>query len=766
MVNAIFAPAGAHAPRMAHSDRAVLAVFMASLFLSALLLFVVQPLFAKMILPRLGGAPSVWAVSLCFFQAVLLAGYCYAHLLNRLFSQRGVLLAHSALLASAALTLPVGLPAGAEPRVGEPYFWLLGVLALGVGVPFFAVSANAPLLQSWFARSGHPHAADPYFLYGASNFGSLIALLAYPVALEPAVGVSMQARVWTGGFVLLALLIAACGALSTARNKPATAATSENDNADATSLVWSQRTRWAVLAFVPSGLLVAFTGYLTADIASVPFLWVMPLALFLATFILAFRERSLLPHRLLLKAQPLMIAGALLAQSALGGAGWLLTVATGFGAFFVTAMVCHRELYDSRPTPRHLTDFYMWMSLGGVLGGIFAALVAPQVFNAIYELPILLILGLACRPGVAAALADRGEITAGSRSPLMLLVVVTAVALCLALFSAPDILHRIIVLPPLAVAALLMLANRELPFRLLAHAAVGGLTLLLLPSALSRGTAERSFFGIHRVLLEGDGSVRVLMHGTTIHGAERIRDKSGNLVAYPVPSTYFYPRSPLARGVAAARQVNVKLAGGLVVGIVGLGAGSMSCHSRPDETWRFYEIDPVVVRIAHDVRQFTFLSRCRPSTDIVLGDARLSLAREPAGRFDYLIIDAFSSDAIPVHLLTREAIALFLHKLAPDGILALHISNRHLDLPCVAAATALSVPGTFVALVIDRPEFEDDGAPSDVIFVTRSARAIAPILAWSDSKQVTEAEIAPWTDDYSNVPSAIWRRYFRGFRWP
>ena len=346
----------------------------------------------------------------------------------------------------------------------------------------------------------------------------------------------------------------------------------------------------------------------------------------------------------------------------------------------------------------------------------------------------------------------------------MLLVVVAAIALGLALFDAPDILQRIVVLPPLAVAALLMLATRELPFRLLAYATVGGLTLLLLPSTLSRGTAERSFFGIHRVLLEGGGSVRVLMHGTTIHGAERIRDKSGNPIAHPLPATYFYPRSPLARGVAAARQVGVKPAGGIVVGIVGLGAGSMSCHSRPDETWRFYEIDPVVVKIAHDVRHFTFLSRCRPSADVVLGDARLSLAREPAGRFDYLVIDAFSSDAIPVHLLTREAIALFLHKLAPEGILALHISNRHLDLPGVAAATALSVPGTFVALVIDRPALEDDGAPSDVIFVTKSASAIAPILAWSDGKPISEVETAPWTDDYSNVPAAIWRRYVRGSR--
>jgi len=743
---------------MARTDHAVLAVFASTLFLSALLLFSVQPMFAKMVLPRLGGAPSVWAVSLCFYQAVLLAGYCYAHVLNRFFSRRWVFLAHLALLGSAALTLPVQLPASAEPGGGEPYLWLLSILVLGVGLPFFAVSASAPLLQCWFSHSGHPHSADPYFLYGASNYGSLIALLTYPIVLEPAMGVSMQACVWSGGFVLLALLIAACGVLSRARSKLMPAAVSGVGYTATIHLTWSQRTRWTALAFVPSGLLVAFTGYLTTDIASVPFLWVIPLAMFLATFILVFRERTLVPHQLLLKAQPLTVAGAFLGFSSPGGAGWLLAVVTGFGAFIVTAMVCHRELYDSRPMRRYLTEFYVWMSLGGVLGGTFAALLAPQLFNEIYEFPILLVLGFACRPGLAAALFDRREVAAGRRSPLMLLTAVVALALSLALFDTTEFLRLIIVLPPLAIIGLLMLANRERPFRLLAHAAVGGLTLLLLPAAQSQGKVERSFFGIHRVLLVGGGSVRVLMHGTTIHGAERIRDKSGNVVTQAIPTTYYHPGSPLARGVAPARQIG---AGNLVVGIVGLGAGSMSCYSRPDETWRFYEIDPVVVRIARDVRHFTYLSRCRPNADIVLGDARLALVKEPAGRFDYLIIDAFSSDAIPVHLLTREAIALYLSKLAPDGILALHVSNRRLDLPGVAAATALSVRGTFAALATDRPAPEDEAKPSNVLFITKSANAIAPILAWSDSKPVVDAEVAPWTDDYSDVPSAIWRRYFR-----
>ena len=343
-MNAVFGAVAARGLGVARADRTVLAVFAAALFLSALLLFSVQPMFARMVLPQLGGAPSVWAVSICFFQVVLLAGYCYSHVLSRLLSQREVLVAHLTLLASSALTLPVGLPAGAQPPAGDAYFWLLGILAFGVGVPFFAISANAPLLQSWFARTGHPHAADPYFLYGASNFGSLIALLAYPVALEPAVGVSMQVRVWSGGFLLLALLIAACAALSTAGGNPAVSALPENGHVDAPSQVASRRMRWTILAFVPSGLLVAFTSYLTADIASAPFLWVVPLALFLATFIFAFRERPLIPHRLILKAQPLLVAGAFLGLSADGGAGWLLTVAIGFGAFFVTAMVCHREL--------------------------------------------------------------------------------------------------------------------------------------------------------------------------------------------------------------------------------------------------------------------------------------------------------------------------------------------------------------------------------------------------------------------------------------
>ena len=362
---------------------AVLAAFAVTLFVSALLLFSVQPMFARMVLPQLGGSPSVWAVSMCFFQAALLAGYCYAHALNRLLPARLAPLVHLCVLGAAVMALPIGLPvAWSEPPTGDAYFWLIGLLVAGVGLPFFAVSANAPLLQAWFARSGHPHAADPYFLYGASNLGSLIALLSYPVLLEPFAGLKTQAGMWTAGFIVLGLMIATCGALSVGRDTNEAAAAPVEDDTKADRPTWARRAGWVCLAFVPSGLLVAFTSYVTTDIASAPFLWVVPLAMFLGTFILVFRDPPLVSHRLMLMLQPVVTTVVLFAIAMTGSQGWMMTAVGGTLAFFVTTMVCHKELYDLRPSSRHVTEFYLWMSFGGVLGGIFAALLAPQLFNS------------------------------------------------------------------------------------------------------------------------------------------------------------------------------------------------------------------------------------------------------------------------------------------------------------------------------------------------------------------------------------------------
>ncbi len=751
--------------RFARSHAFVLGVFTATLFLSAFLLFSVQPVFAKMVLPKLGGSPSVWAVSLCFFQAALLAGYSYAYALNRFAGPSLALPAHLAVLVIAALALPFGLPAGTSPEAGETYVWLIGVLAAGVGLPFFAVSANAPLLQAWYAKTGHPHARDPYFLYGASNLGSLLALLAYPVAFEPMLGLGTQASAWTGGFVLLAAMIAGSGLLMLRESRIATAAepsrpsTIGSSAATARGVTWRDRTAWVLYAFVPSGLLVAFTTFITTDIASAPFLWVTPLAAFLLTFVLVFRDEPRVPVKWLLAAQPALVAAALLAMTALALNGWLLLALVHAPLFMVTMLVCHKQLYDARPDTAHLTQFYLWMSLGGVLGGVFAAIVAPQAFNGIHEYMLLLVLGLLARPGVADALRDsemRGRavrFTAGAALAIGLLALVMA--------AIPGAWTAGVVIVVLLLLAALIVADRNRPLLLLARASATVLAISLLPSSFNSGYSERSFFGVSRVSASADGSLRLLMHGTTVHGAERLSDLAVP-TAVPRPLTYYYPGSPMQRGVEAARVSTGKLGGGLVVGGVGLGAGSLACAAKPGESWRFYEIDPVVVGIARDPRHFTFLSRCLPNAEIVLGDARLTVAAEPDAKFDYLLIDAFSSDAVPVHMLTREAITSFLDKVAPQGLLALHITNRYMDLVGVATATALSVQGTHVAIVSGVPETNSlETSRNKVMFVARSEAALAPVLGMEHSQRVTASDVTPWTDDYSNIIAAILRGRMR-----
>ncbi|MBS0241773.1 MAG: fused MFS/spermidine synthase [Proteobacteria bacterium] len=745
-----------------HRDgTAALMLFAGTLFLSALLLFSVQPMFAKMVLPRLGGSPSVWAVSMCFFQAVLLAGYCYAHALNRLVPPRIAPIIHLTLLGIALLALPIGLRAGwSEPPAGDAYLWLIGALGAGVGLPFFAVSANAPLLQAWFARSGHPHARDPYFLYGASNFGSLIALLAYPVLIEPFSGLASQTILWTAGFVALGISIAVCGvAMATAPSIQDVAPGADTARAAKTaSPTWAQRALWIGLAAVPSGLLVAFSSYLTTDIGSAPFLWVLPLAAFLATFILVFTERPVVPHRWMLNAQPVLVTGVMLGLAISSEEGWLLSLVSGCGVFFVTTMVAHRELYDRRPASEHLTEFYLFMSLGGVLGGMFAALVAPKLFSTIWEFPLLVTAGLACRPGVLSARPN-----AEQRRHLLIFAAAGLLTLQMAFFglAAGKLTDLVAVLTVLlGGAAIAMLVSKREPVRQLIAGALMLATIAYLPSGINTGASERSFFGVHWVSYTAGQEMRLLMHGTTIHGAERLLDPlTGTRPVEPVPATYYHPQGPMAQGVGIARGIAADSARTFSVGIVGLGAGSLACYSRAAESWRFFEIDPVVVRIARDPNRFSFLSHCRPDNDIVIGDARLTLGKEAPAKFDYLVVDAFSSDAVPVHLLTVEALQLYLSKLAPDGLLALHISNRHLDLIGVVGAITHAIPGIHAVLADDKLKPAGfDATRSQVVFVTRSKETLERIGKLPFASPLVDKGVRPWTDDYTDVLSAMLRK--------
>lgn len=764
------------------SQTAVLWTFALTLFLSATLLFSVQPMFTKMVLPKLGGSPSVWAIAMCFFQAILLAGYLYAHTLNKYFAPAQAAAIHVAVCAFAFLALPITIPeAWSTPPTDNAYGYVIGVFAVSVGLPFFAVSANAPLLQSWFARSDHPQAADPYFLYGASNLGSIASLLAYPFVIEPMIGLSAQASVWTWGFVALAtMLVGSVAILNREAREPSPVPLRirEKLNAAAHPVSRADIARWVALAFVPSGLLVAFSTRLTTDIASAPFLWVIPLALFLLTFVLVFRDRPAIPMRWLLVGQLGFFLAEMYAHTVYDIGSFALSTFIGFGAFLTTTLVCHRVLYERRPAARRLTDFYLWMSFGGVLGGVFASLVAPQLFVTIYEYPLLLVLGLACRPGLWTAdnLAfDRTwlnnlrnlstwEQLAGNELARVVAAVAAAVLTyavlgALAEWTANPKLLSLRLASCLCVGFAFLWAT-PWPMRQFGCAIVLAAGIALLPSHAHQSEAERSFFGIHRVGLTKDGQFRILNHGTTIHGAQRVANADGSPATDLVPATYYHPQSPMARAIAEAQAIRAD-AGQPESGrfaVIGLGAGSLACYARPSETWRFFEIDPVVARIARDPNNFGFLSTCRPEADIVIGDARLTVQDEAAASLDLLIVDAFSSDAIPVHLLTTEAFRLYVDRLATDGVLAIHISNRYLDLEPAMTAMADVFAGegvrTFLAnSVVEKKSL--DATSSQVVLLSKSDATAARVAAWSDVKELKGATTRAWTDDYSNILGAL-----------
>jgi hypothetical protein len=734
-------------------------LFTGTTFVSALLLFSVQPMFAKMVLPVLGGSPSVWAVALCFFQGALLAGYCYAHLIIRLLGPRNSSIIHLIVCVIAFVVLPIGLPSGwIEPPPGEPYLWQLGLFTVGVGLPFFAVAANAPLLQAWFAATGHPHGRDPYFLYAASNLGSLIALLSYPLLLEPAFGLKALSGFWTIGFaVLLALLVVASIAVRAGPGIVVAAnGTSLGDLGERPAPTWPLRRAWVGLALVPSALLTAFTTHVTTDVASAPLLWVLPLALYLLTFVLVFRERSLIPMPILLAAHLASVILALLVLSQTQRESWFVTAGTGVAVFFTSAMVAHRTLYDARPNAAHLTEFYLRMSLGGVLGGLFAALIAPRIFSEVFEYPLLLALTMACRPGaLKLSLKDRDELL------VLWLLIASGILL---LIWGPWIASRFeielsrygVTAALVAVLAVGIVAFWKWPTRQLVMALLMFVAIATYPSGVKRGEAQRSYFGVYRVGAAGD--YNILMHGTTLHGAQRMRDDKSEEIENPTPGTYYYPTSPMAHSVRIVREALAKSAApGAAAplgryGVIGLGAGSLACLSKAGEKWRFFEIDPLMVSIAKNPDNFTFLTKCQPQADIVIGDARLTMSREPDSSLDLIIVDAFSSDAVPVHLMTAEALRLFLAKTTPTGVVVLHVSNRYLDLDAVAAATLELVPGAVGLIVSD--DDADGGygqTSSTVVVIAKSEEVLTPFRSLKTVSELDGKGLRPWTDDFSDI---------------
>lgn len=727
--------------------------YIATVFLSAGLVFLVQPMFAKMATPLLGGAPAVWNVSLVCFQAALLAGYAYAHLLARIPRVDVQVGVHAVFLLLASLCLPLSINGlFGMPDTTRPTLWLLGTFAISIAPPFAVISATAPLVQSWYARSGRPDAADPYHLYAASNAGSLIGLAAYPLLLEPLTRLGTQADIWSAGYLALALLLIACG-LMTSGHRQAVLQTVDAGPASpaAHTGLWRERLTWLALSAVPSGLLVGVTTHIATDVASAPFLWAPPLMAYIGTFIIVFSNRPAVRHSVALQYMPFAVAMAAMLIIGRGG-GMTHALLTGLVghilALFLVALALHGELAARRPDARRLTEFYLIMSTGGVLGSAFSSLLAPVIFPGIYEYPILLCAALALYPS-----ADSWR-TALRRDGLLAAGVVGAALIVAGLAAAGLYFTRgtyIFFGAACLLIALIFRTRRMVPVAATAAAFIFGTSGQ--PDHVV--SSERGFFGLVRALDQHDGSLRFMVHGTTSHGSQFL-----NETGTPTPLTYYQASTPIGQvfSTLAPEATNV--------GVVGLGVGSVACYRQPGQSYTFFEIDPVVVHMARDSGLFTFLSSCAPNERIVLGDARVTLGDEPADTFDLLLLDAFSSDAIPAHLLTREAMALYLSRLSEDGVILFHISNRHMDLAPVVARTS-AAEGAYALKQLYRPDPDDasqKGAlPSNVVLLARRPDVLERFAADARWQPLTSDGKRPWSDDYSNIVGTLLETHFRPY---
>jgi hypothetical protein len=725
-------------------------LFAATIFVSAALLFAVEPMIAKMLLPVLGGTPAVWNTCMVFFQAALLAGYVYALIVSR-WPLRRQLVVHGLLLVLALISLPLGLSAywvNSVPATGNPSLWLLACLAATVGLPFFIISSNSPLLQKWFSHTNLATANDPYFLYSASNAGSLLALLAYPALLEPFLTLRLQSRAWTGVYFVLLVLVGVCAFRLWQTAATSNSSTVEEPEAPVeTKLTNKRRVLWLLLAFVPSSLMLGVTNYITTDIASAPLLWIIPLALYLLTLILAFARRQVFSARLpvlILPGATLVLLLFHLSQSANVDR---IFIVFHLLYFFVAALMCHGRLASDRPGTKYLAEYYVWFSLGGVLGGVFNALIAPLIFNSVIEYPLMMLLAcLLLPPKDAKATNSQRALSMDFVLPALIFALTFGLALLADKIVPGKVAGLLFVLAiPLFIAY--PFHRRPLRYTLALGAVMIG-SGFVTGSNVKTIHSERNFFGVLRVTR--DSEVHSFVHGTTVHGRESmLPDRLCEALAY------YHRSGPLGSIFAhfEKHQANPNVA------IVGLGAGATAVYAKPDQKWTFYEINPAVVSIARDKQYFSYMSDCaKASIDVVLGDARLRLRDAPAAGYGMILIDAFSSDAIPVHLITQEAFALYMAKLAPRGFLVLHISNRNLDLSGVVANLARAQNLTCTALFDKRPS---DGKrdPSQWLVLTRDPADSAALMQEPFAtvlKANPEAQV--WTDDFSNILSVFkWR---------
>ncbi|RYY22874.1 MAG: hypothetical protein EOP62_22055 [Sphingomonadales bacterium] len=743
------------APEAERNNNRLHWLFVVAILTGSFLLFLVQPMVARMALPKLGGAPAVWNSAMLVYQALLLGGYAYAHWLGRV-PPRMQAMIHLGVLAVAALWLPIGMIAMELPADAEPAIWVPWLFGASIGPLFFAISAQAPLLQRWYSVASGGR--DPYALYAASNIGSFGGLIAYPLLVEPGMALKGQSWLWTAGYILVFLLVAGCATMLP-RNAKGTPHV-PHDSAPPSRM---RVVHWVALAFVPSGLMLATTTFLTTDIVAVPMLWVLPLGLYLLSFSIAFQDNRTIPD-LLAKFAPVTIL--MFGATMIAGRQNLpyMNALIGLLLLFMVAVACHARMYQLRPAPDRLTGFYLAMSVGGALGGVFSGLLAPLIFDWIYEYPLLILAAGALVPQTFLFPALR-RLWAGTgqqwRIKFLAATLLVVVIVWIGVTNPGNMLgemHEQIAF--LGVAAIgLVAVGKRAPYLVALAGALflfGGYRSIQMSLADAR---TRSYFGVYTVT--DYAHERTLAHGTTLHGIQLKGDKSRQ------PTTYYVAGSGVGQAMLALPELYGPAAR---VGAVGLGTGTLACYAQPGQSWRFYEIDPEVVSLARDSGAFTFLPQCLPDVPIIIGDARLRLAEEAPASLDMLVLDAFSSDAVPMHLLTREAFATYARVLSPNGLLLVHISNRFMALAPIVSAVAkdggwqaarLSYePGQDLAATpmpggktAAKQNEMDAGSASEWIALTRDSRTLDRLIArggqWHALKRYPG--FTPWTDDYASV---------------
>ncbi len=709
----------------------MVALFAAASFVTAALLFVVQPMVGKMVLPLFGGTASVWNTAMVFFQAALLLGYGYSHVTTRRLGVRRQVPLHLALLLLPLLALPIAIPAdGALARADRPALALLALLTITVGAPFAVVSTSGPLLQRWFSATGHRNAQDPYFLYAAGNTGSLLALLGYPFVIERVLDVPSQSRLWTGGYALAVALLVSAG-IVTYRRAPRVATTTE---ARPPALPLRRKVRWAWLAFLPSSAFLGTTTFISTDVAAVPLLWVLPLAVYLMTFIVAFGTRSQSTTSMARRLLPVFVTVVAIV-TARGGVPISIGIGLHLALLLVLGLAAHGTVAADRPPPQYLTGYFLLLSVGGVAGGLFTALVAPLLFDGVAEYSLVLVAALltVTADGVPVGLRERLGTSRG------LLVLVAAAVVVLGVGAWATTSGRV----ALVVATLVGTAIASSPLGRRRITSMGAIGLLLFAylKTVDAAITERTFFGVYRVALSDEGTR--LFSGTTLHGAQAADPELAE-----VPATYYHPTGVMGEAIREAGDWRR-------LGVIGLGAGALAMYGDPGDEVVFHEIDPLVIDIAEDPELFTYLRDADAEVTSILGDGRLTLVdlEQP---YDLIVLDAFASDAIPVHLLTVEALDVYLDALVPDGLLIAHISNRHLDLAPVVAGLAQArglagVVGFSVAA-------EDDPWVSPTQVAVLGPRDRLAVLAarerWAWLDEDVDEPIV-WTDQRSDLLAVL-----------